>query len=216
MNINVLVTEDSDTDARRIETLLRYCTHVTCTYHRATDLASTLSILNDRDIDIVILDPGLPDADGLQAVSIVAKKHTDLPIVVITGADSFEAGRDCIKAGAQEYLAKDDLRSQSLERVIVYAMERRYAQVQVQRYYRDSIKAPAFDAESEIALLKESVVQIRSLVSKHAPHILPRIDVLSSTTSRPKMTPVRRSSDPEVADPRVIISEVLSRYDDER
>jgi len=72
-----------------------------------------------------ILDLSLPDASGLEALHALRKISPDLPIIVLTGFDDLDTGLSAIRDGAEDYLVKNYVDGDSLQRAIRYAMERR-------------------------------------------------------------------------------------------
>lgn len=75
----------------------------------------------------VLLDLGLPDADGMHALLETVAAAPDIPIIVLTGRHD-QAGTEALAAGAQDYLVKDDITGDLLGRSIRYAVERKRAQ----------------------------------------------------------------------------------------
>ena len=75
----------------------------------------------------VLLDLGLPDADGMHALLQTVAAAPDIPIIVLTGRHD-QAGTEALAAGAQDYLVKDDITGDLLGRSIRYAVERKRAQ----------------------------------------------------------------------------------------
>ena len=78
--------------------------------------------------DLLILDLGLPDMDGLDVLRSVRRKRLQLPVLLLTARDSVEdtvAGLDC---GADDYLAKPFDMVELLARLRV--MERRLSRAQ--------------------------------------------------------------------------------------
>ena len=75
----------------------------------------------------VLLDLGLPDAEGLGALHKLVVEATATPIIVLTGRND-RTGTDAVAAGAQDYLVKDDITPDLLDRSIRYAVERTRAQ----------------------------------------------------------------------------------------
>jgi FixJ family two-component response regulator len=73
----------------------------------------------------VILDLSLPDASGLEALHALRKISADVPIIVLTGFDDLELGLSAIRHGAEDYLVKNYVDGDSLQRAMRYAMERR-------------------------------------------------------------------------------------------
>ena len=54
----------------------------------------------------LILDLTLPDLDGLELQRQIAREHTDLPIIVVTGRGDVPVTVDAMKAGAVDFLTK--------------------------------------------------------------------------------------------------------------
>lgn len=75
----------------------------------------------------VLLDLGLPDADGLSALTKLVDASPDTPVIVLTGRHG-HAGTDALAAGAQDYLVKDDITAGLLGRAVRYAIERKRAE----------------------------------------------------------------------------------------
>jgi diguanylate cyclase (GGDEF)-like protein/PAS domain S-box-containing protein len=76
------------------------------------------------DVRCVVLDLSLPDAEGLQAVQALRTAAPDVPIVVLTGLDSDELGRQALQLGAQDYLVKGHHGPDAVGRSVVFALER--------------------------------------------------------------------------------------------
>lgn len=77
-----------------------------------------------RGPDVVLLDLDLPDSTGLDTLAGVLEESSLLPVIVLTGLADREVGIQAIEQGAQDYLVKDDVTGDLLERSIRYAMER--------------------------------------------------------------------------------------------
>jgi DNA-binding NarL/FixJ family response regulator len=72
-----------------------------------------------------ILDLSLPDATGLEALHSLRALSPELPIIVLTGFDDLDTGLDAIRHGAEDYLVKNYVDGDSLQRAVRYAIERR-------------------------------------------------------------------------------------------
>lgn len=81
----------------------------------------------DGEPACVLLDLGLPDADGLGALHRLVSRASATPVIVLTGRND-RTGVDAVAAGAQDYLVKDDITPELLDRSIRYAVERSRAQ----------------------------------------------------------------------------------------
>jgi serine phosphatase RsbU (regulator of sigma subunit) len=89
-------------------------------------LASGLTGVAEDAPACVLLDLGLPDAEGLGALHRLVAEARGTPIIVLTGRHD-RTGIDAVAAGAQDYLIKDDLSPELLHRSIRYAVERNRA-----------------------------------------------------------------------------------------
>ncbi len=85
-------------------------------------LAEGVERVAGGDIDIVLLDLGLPDSNGLETVSTMLEYTETVPVIVLTGQKGM--GVEAIKRGTQDYLVKGRLNADLLVRTITYAIER--------------------------------------------------------------------------------------------
>jgi DNA-binding NarL/FixJ family response regulator len=58
------------------------------------------------DLDLVLLDLGLPDKPGLEALSDLKHAHPDLPVVVLSGQEDHDTVLEAIKRGAMGFIPK--------------------------------------------------------------------------------------------------------------
>jgi len=89
------------------------------------DLSTGLELLKDREIDLVLLDLGLPETKGIETFNKVHPLAADIPIIVLTSLDDRETAIKAAEKGAQDYLLKGHIDPFSLERSIRYAIERK-------------------------------------------------------------------------------------------
>lgn len=122
--IQLLLVEDDDGDALLVESLLAgVAPDVDVT--RVERLAQAEELLSGPPgIDCVLLDLGLPDAIGLEAVERLRAAAPDAAIVVLTGHDDEQRGIDALSRGAEDYLVKGSVDGPLLARAIRYAIER--------------------------------------------------------------------------------------------
>ncbi len=76
-------------------------------------------------VDIILLDMGLPDAKGLEAVRRAHAAAPRIPLVVLTGLDDESLAAQALQVGAQDYLVKGQIETRGLFRAIRYAIERK-------------------------------------------------------------------------------------------
>lgn len=80
--------------------------------------------IEERNVDIVILDLGLPDADGLEALQRLHDCVSEIPVIVLTARSDEALALAALQDGAQDYLVKDTIDQRILARSIRYALER--------------------------------------------------------------------------------------------
>jgi serine phosphatase RsbU (regulator of sigma subunit) len=99
----------------------------------------------------ILLDLGLPDADGYSAVHKMVEAAPDTAVIVLTGRQERD-GVEALAAGAQDYLVKDAITGELLERSVRYAIERKRAQ-RTQQQLREVRMSAAEQARLERGLL---------------------------------------------------------------
>lgn len=65
-----------------------------------------VEILKSTIIDLVFLDIGLPDINGLELLPEIQKTANDIEIVILTGINDAKTAVDALRAGAQDYIVK--------------------------------------------------------------------------------------------------------------
>ena len=126
---SVVLVEDSLPYARLIELLLGEAVPGGVEVRHHERLGAAMADLRDREADCVLLDLGLPDAEGLEGVAALRTAGVRAPVVVLSGRDDDELAVAAIRAGAQDYLVKGRERpSSGFIRTIRFAIERRRAQ----------------------------------------------------------------------------------------
>ena len=124
--IRILLVEDDDGDALLVEELLAV-SGALVEIVRAPTLAQARRTQHE-EIDCVLLDLDLPDAQGLAALHQIKADRPDLSVLVLTGFDDERRGVQAVAAGAQDYLVKGQIDGQGLARAVRYAVERRRAE----------------------------------------------------------------------------------------
>ncbi len=96
----------------------------TCIVH-VSAMGEAEAYLADHRIDIIILDLGLADAQGLEAVERAHAAAPRVPLVVLTGMDDERLAAQALQQGAQDYLIKGQIETRGLARALRYAVERK-------------------------------------------------------------------------------------------
>lgn len=91
---------------------------------QADRLSEALEVMARELPQLILLDLGLPDTQGLQGVTRLLRAAPDVPIVVVTGEGDEDLAVDAVRAGAQDFLVKGKLDATSLSRVMRQSVER--------------------------------------------------------------------------------------------
>jgi signal transduction histidine kinase len=126
--LHVLLVEDSPNDAVLIERHLSGAgTELLprrIEVQHEQRLTDALAVIEAGDIDLVLLDLGLPESTGIETFEQVKDRLTDIPVIVLTGLRDEEAAVNVLKQGAQDYLNKGSIDREQLIKSIRYALER--------------------------------------------------------------------------------------------
>jgi diguanylate cyclase (GGDEF)-like protein/PAS domain S-box-containing protein len=124
-SIKILLVEDNAGDARLLGEMLNEqdSHHIELT--RVECMSAAEKHLRESAVDIVLLDLGLPDARGLEAVQRAHAAAPRIPLVVLTGLADESLAAQVLQEGAQEHLIKGQIETRSLMRVLRYAVERK-------------------------------------------------------------------------------------------
>lgn len=128
--IHLLLVEDNPGDARLVSEMLRDQLYIKL--EMADCLAACMARLEQGGIDIVLLDLGLSDSQGLDTLISVAHTHPELPVVTLTGLDDDALAFRTVQAGGQDYMTKNTVTPEMLRRTIRYAIERKAAEAALQ------------------------------------------------------------------------------------
>lgn len=147
----VLLIEDNPGDARLIQEMLREAGNARMEMEWQARLSSGLNRLQQGGIGLVILDLGLPDAQGLETLAAVSSRFPEIPIVVLTGQGDEELAVHAVKRGAQDYLVKGAVDETLLIRSIRYAIERKQMEVDLIRA-RNELEKRVEERTSELLI----------------------------------------------------------------
>jgi diguanylate cyclase (GGDEF)-like protein/PAS domain S-box-containing protein len=121
----LLLVEDNAGDARLLKEMFREqgADHVEMT--NVVSMVQAEAHLAKSAVDIILLDLGLPDVQGLDAIRRAHAAAPRIPLVVLTGLDDELLSAQSLQEGAQDYLIKGQIDARSLGRSLRYAVERK-------------------------------------------------------------------------------------------
>jgi two-component system, cell cycle sensor histidine kinase and response regulator CckA len=156
--ITVLLIEDNPGDAELIRVLLSDARQAEFQFIWVSRLADALDRLADNEIQLALVDLGLPDSSGIDTLRKLKKAAGGIPIVVITGSDDEETGMTALREGVQDYLIKGRFSGDLLARVLCFALERHQAQEQLRE--SEVRMRTILDAMDDMIILQDTNLKI--------------------------------------------------------
>jgi PAS domain S-box-containing protein len=106
--LNLLIVDDSEDDALLIARALEK-ENFKLTSKRVENAADLTAALDAQPWDLVLSDYSMPGFNGAEALELCRKKAFDAPFIIVSGRIGEEVAVDMMKAGASDYVMKDDL-----------------------------------------------------------------------------------------------------------
>ena len=103
---NILIVEDHALTAFALKTSLQvmeFCGEI----FEAQNASDAFKILDCEKIDLILMDLGLPDVDGVEATKKIREKNKDVKIIILTSHCEKDEVQSCLEAGINAYCTKD-------------------------------------------------------------------------------------------------------------
>ncbi|NNJ13227.1 response regulator [Chloroflexales bacterium ZM16-3] len=168
-HIHILLVEDNPADVVLLGVALEQIASASFHMTAVERLKQGMVCLAERSFDVVLLDLGLPDSQGLATFTQLHAQAPEVPVVVLSGMQDEELAAEAVHAGAQDYLVKGYVDREVLARAIRYAIERHQLQSRIrasERYFRALIEHSADGVATLSAdgtILYESPAALRML-----------------------------------------------------
>ena len=137
-------------------------------------------LANEEDVDLVLLDLGLPELSGHEVLARVRARRPSLPVLVLTARDDLENKVRALDGGADDYLTKPFAFEELLARI--RALTRRgdqasAAKLEVGDVRLDLLARRAWRAERVIELSNREYTLLEYLL-RHPDQVLSRNQIL--------------------------------------
>jgi PAS domain S-box-containing protein len=106
--LRLLLVEDSENDALLIISTLKWGGYDVVS-ERVYTPAAMRKALEERPWDVIISDYKIPRFGAIEALQLLSELHLDIPFIVISGAIGEATAVEAMRAGAHDYLMKDNL-----------------------------------------------------------------------------------------------------------
>ena len=220
MNIRekILVIEDEKSIARFISTILTANGYEAM---RAASGAEAMSMISSHCPDLVILDLGLPDMDGLDILRQLRSWST-LPVVVVSARSHEQDKVSALDLGADDYLPKPFGTDELLARVRTAIRHTRTATGNSEIAQQGTYTVGDLTIRGENAKLTLSEFRIVALLGKHAGRVMTYDSIIKELWGprasgdnqilRVNMANIRRKIEKNPAEPEYLFTEVGVGY----
>jgi two-component system sensor histidine kinase UhpB len=162
MPLKVLLVEDSEDDALLLVRMLRRGGYDPA-WERVDTAVAMEAALDGRRWDLIISDHSMPAFSSLAALGLVRSKgFVDLPFIIVSGRIGEDAAVSAMKAGAHDYLMKDNLAR------LNSAIERELRDAEVRRERRQAEEKYRSIFENAVEGIFQSTVDGRFLTANPA------------------------------------------------
>ena len=186
-----------------------------------------LTSLISEQIDIMLLDLGLPDFDGMDVIKKV-REWSEMPIIVVSARDQDKEKAAALDIGADDYLTKPFSATELLARIRV-ALRHLYKQGQNIEQKRFQIGSLKIEIDKRLVFLDDSEIHMTPmeynliiLMFKNAGKVLTTSYIIKeiwgigygkdTQALRALMAGLRRKIEKDPAKPRYIMTEVGVGY----
>jgi signal transduction histidine kinase len=119
--LRILLVDDDDVDRLAVKRLLKQ-TRFDVSVEERLDRDSALAAVGPDSFDCVLLDYNLPGTDGVEILTELRALGQTMPVIALTGQGDEEVAVALMKAGAVDYLNKNNLTAERLERSLRFAL----------------------------------------------------------------------------------------------
>ncbi len=106
MKKNILIVEDHELTRFGLKTTFEDVDYVG-TIYEASSAEDALEIFKNNPVDVVIMDLGLPNMNGIDATQAIHSINKDAKIIILTSHNDEKEVLDSLKAGANAYCSKE-------------------------------------------------------------------------------------------------------------
>ena len=121
----LLLVEDNPGDVRLLREMFNEPGSQNTEVSVATSMSAAEKHIAGHAVDVILLDLGLPDAQGLDSIRRTHAANPRIPLVVLTGSDDESLAVQALQFGAQDCLHKGQVDARGLQRALRYAIERK-------------------------------------------------------------------------------------------
>ncbi|MDD5087192.1 MAG: sigma-54 dependent transcriptional regulator [bacterium] len=139
--VKILIVEDEPDYS---EFLKQHLEERQCLVTSVRDGKEALNVSSSEDFDLVLLDHQLPGDDGVEVLRKLKTLQRDLPVIMMTAYGYVQNAVQAMKAGALDYVAKEDLSPDVIDMTVANAIEQRRLRAENERLRQELAERYSF------------------------------------------------------------------------
>jgi signal transduction histidine kinase len=176
----ILLVEDNPGDARLLREMFNdHGAHDTELMH-VDCMSAAEKHLSEHAVDIILLDPGLPDAQGIGSIRRAHAAAPRVPLVVLTSLDDESLAEQALQEGAQDYLIKGQIEVRGILRALRYAAERK----RLERLKDEFVSTVSHELRTPLTSISGSLGLLMGNAAGNMPDSLRRLVAIANTNSQ--------------------------------
>lgn len=104
--MNILIVEDHELTRFGLKTTFEGVDYAENIYEAAS-AEEAINVFNNNKIDVIIMDLGLPNMNGIEATRKIRSSNKDVKIIILTSHNDEKGVLDSLRAGANAYCSKE-------------------------------------------------------------------------------------------------------------
>lgn len=222
MGSTILVIEDDSIIAEFIQVVLEREHH---TVFQADSAMAGITLFQSQEIDLILLDLGLPDMDGMELLKILRKQY-QTPIIIISARDNEVGKVEALDIGADDYVTKPFGTQELLARIRTAMRHSQNVVRNNQAFVNKELmidyeKHTVQKADQEIHLTKNEFILLKAL-SENVGKVVTYKQLMSvlygpfavgdTQVLRVNMSNIRKKIETDPVEPQYILTEIGVGY----
>ncbi len=156
--LKVLLIEDDEEDYILLRSILSACPRKML-LDWAGSFDAGLRAISSCVHDVVLVDYRLGQRNGLELLYLANNSGCDVPVIMLTGQGGYEIDVEAMKAGAADYLVKEQITPDLLDRSIRYSIERKHSETELKKY-KDHLEELVKERTSQLEKTRDRLEEI--------------------------------------------------------